>query len=498
MKNYGLIIFLMLALVACETQSVTPTNQPVQSSMRPEITSTNSEMKPPDLGDTSTPITFISPSVTTSPTLQLISTPTPTPTPAFQIELSQFDFDVKPPIIVNHTPPLIARSDELTSIKFSFICAYLMQSPDLLCELNATLFVAYGEEDHFVPTSLIQEDQDGWRVLSADLPASDANGQPLRYYLQVSDPQVGLDIRYPPAGAMDLFVTDQLIPVELPSQPPTELSELVLSLPWGSGIEEVGLREREGYPAREGPIAMDVARDGRIALLDHVNERVLVYDPAQNSFAVIPLPFALKSQGDIQFGSHGQIAVFDPVGEPVERSSVNIPQLYLFTSDGRLSIAAPVFVRIPAWLTEDLQVVDLAYSKLVVPIDPFGEVNSREIQRQLQPTEYIVKYMTDSVYTARFADVEKAIAFEVHSVSPLGAITYFESTPQGYVVFFEADPLRAVWFDAQGNVLQNITLPRGDYTEINSVGRIALDANGSLYILELFENGIEVRFVQAP
>lgn len=488
----------MLALVACGTQSITPTIQPVQSSMQLESTSTNSEIKPLDLGDTSTPITFTSPSVTASPTLQLISTPTPTPTPAFQIDLSQFDFDVKPPVIVNHNPPLISRLDEMTSIEFSFICAYLMQSPGLTCELATTLFIAYGEEDHFVPTSLIKEDQDGWQVLSADLPASDENGQPLRYYLQVSDPQVGLEIRYPPAGAMDLFVTDQLIPVELPSQPPTGTGELVLSLPWGSGIEEVGLRERAGYPAREGPIAIDVASDGRIALLDHVNERVLVYDPAQNSFTVIPLPFALKSQGDIQFDSHGQIAVLDPVGEPAERSSVNIPQLYLFTPEGHLSVAAPVFVRIPAWLTEDLQVVDLAYSKLVVPIDPSGEVNSREIQRQLQPTEFIVKYMTDSVYTARFADVEKAIAFEVHSVSPLGAITYFESTPQGYVVFFEADPLRAVWFDAQGNVLQDVTLPRGDYTEINSVGRIALDSNGSLYILESLKTGIEVRFVHAP
>lgn len=163
-----------------------------------------------------------------------------------------------------------------------------------------------------------------------------------------------------------------------------------------------------------------------------------------------------------------------------------------------MSVAAPAFVRIPAWLTEDLQVVDLAYSKLVVPIDPFGKVNSREIQRQLQPAEFIVKYMTDSVYTARFADVEKAIAFEVHSISPLGAITYFEDTPQGYVAFFEADPLRAVWFDAQGNVLQDITLPRGDYTEINSVGRIALDSYGSLYILESFNYGIEVAFIHAP
>jgi hypothetical protein len=106
--------------------------------------------------------------------------------------------------------------------------------------------------------------------------------------------------------------------------------------------------------------------------------------------------------------------------------------------------------------------------------------------------------MPETVNEVRFADTKRGIAFEVHSVSPLGAITYFENTPQGYVAVFEADQLRAVWFDLTGNVLRDITLPREDYSEINSLGRIAVDSKGSLYILGSVKDGAEVRFVKAP
>jgi hypothetical protein len=412
------------------------------------------------------------------------------------VDVDRFDPNTYPAIDVIHNPPLLAEFDSKVKLEFSFVCGYVVKT-GLCCQPDATLFVAYGQ-DRFAPISLTLENQDSLRVLSADLPASNENGQVLQYYIQVNDRQSGLNIRYPTVGAIDLFVTDKFISVELPSPPPVDAGELILALPWGNGPEEVGLREREGYPAREGPIAMDVADDGRIALLDHVNERVLIYNPAQKRSSIILLPFSLHSQGNIKFDRNGQVAVFDPVGEPIGQSTVNIPQLYLFQSDGHLSVVAPVFARIPAWLTEDLEIVDLSYSKLVVSINSSGGVNSREIQQQKQPAKLLVKYMPDTVYIARFADVAKGIAFEVHSVFPLGAITHFENTPQGYLAVFEADQFSAVWFDSSGNVLQVTTLPRDDYSEINSLGRIATDSKGSLYILQSISNGIEVRYVNSP
>ena len=67
----------------------------------------------------------------------------------------------------------------------------------------------------------------------------------------------------------------------------------------------------------------------------------------------------------------------------------------------------------------------------------------------------MVKYMPDSVNDVRLADRGLGIAFAVHSVSPLGAIIDFENTLRGYVVVFELDQLRIVWFDPAGNMLTN-------------------------------------------
>ena len=63
---------------------------------------------------------------------------------------------------------------------------------------------------------------------------------------------------------------------------------------------------------------------------------------------------------------------------------------------------------------------------------------------------------------------------------------------------FESDQLRAIWFDASGKVLKDVTLPKEDYSEINSVGRTGIMPDGSLYFLRSTESGIEMRFVIAP
>jgi hypothetical protein len=413
------------------------------------------------------------------------------------LELEQFDPNIYPVIDLRHNPPLIAHLDEKVKLEFSTVCGNF-QKVSPCCQPSATVFVAYGNEVQFTPFSLGEEQHDSLRVLSVEVPVKDGNGQPLRYYVQVNDPQTGFEVRYPTAGAIDIFVFDKFISVKLAVQPPTISGELVLALPWGSGSEEVGLRDREGYPAREGPLAMDVAWDGRIALLDHVNERVLIYNPTQKVSSIISLPFSLHSQGNIHFNREGQAAVFDPVGEPIGQSLVNIPQLYLFDSDGRLRVTAPVFVRIPAWMTKDLEILDLSYSKLVVPVNSSGEVNPREIQQQILPAKLLVKYMTDTVYAARFADVEKRVAYEVRSASPLGAIIFFEEVPRGYLAILEGDLFRAVWFDPSGKILKDISLPRNDYSEINSLGRFASDENGSLYMLGAVNTGIEVRLFKTP
>ena len=91
------------------------------------------------------------------------------------------------------------------------------RDPISKCRFNATLFVSYGAENVFLPVPLDEDDQDGLGVLFADLPASNVKGRLLQYYLEVNDPQVGLNIRYPSAGAIDLFVVEEFVQIELPT-----------------------------------------------------------------------------------------------------------------------------------------------------------------------------------------------------------------------------------------------------------------------------------------
>ena len=216
---------------------------------------------------------------------------------------------------------------------------------------------------------------------------------------------------------------------------------------------------------------MDVAEDGRIVLLDIVKERILIFDPAVKNYESIPIPFNPINYPDVQFNRNGQVAVFDPVGAPLdEQSTANVPRLYRFLPDGQIGAVAPVFVRWPGGLNKDLQVFDTSEVRLVTPFDASGEANPREIQREKTSPRLTMKYMLETVNDVRFADWEKGIAFAVHSDSRLGAICCFEKTPQGYVAVFESDWLRAIWFDETGKVLKDVTLPREEYTEINIHG----------------------------
>jgi hypothetical protein len=150
-------------------------------------------------------------------------------------------------------------------------------------------------------------------------------------------------------------------------------------------------------------------------------------------------------------------------------------------------------------LTKDLEVQDLSDWRLVTPFGPSGEANSREQQRHRRNPALVYRFVENlEFFVARFGDVEAGLAFEMHSVSHLGAIIYFEKTPHGYVAIFFGDLIRAVWFDTAGVILKDVTLPNDQYSEVEPYGQIAIDQSGSLYVLSSTVRGIEVRFVKAP
>jgi len=76
--------------------------------------------------------------------------------------------------------------------------------------------------------------------------------------------------------------------VHIPVLPTPSAGVHLVTLPWGSGPSAVGLaRPLEGLA--RGPEALAVAPDGRIAILDSVNRRVVTLDPSGAFLAALPV-----------------------------------------------------------------------------------------------------------------------------------------------------------------------------------------------------------------
>lgn len=493
------LLLALMVLSACQKSTIRLTEQPSAQISPPPAVDSTEEISLTSVTATPILLVMVSPSATTLPTLTPSPPPPSTMTPELGIDWSLFDPDVKPPIEILHSEPLIVKSDEAIELRFKFICAYKFKVPGANCNFNAALFVSYTGKNDFTTISLQKEILEEGEYWTAVLQATDENGKPFKYYLLVNDPQVGLDVRFPSAGTIDFLTVPAFISVNLSYRTEVEQGELVLAVPWGSGPEKVGVQKREGYPLREGPSAIDVAEDGRIAFLDFVNERVLIYDPKDQTYSNILLPFVYKGQGDLQFDRDGRLAIFDMVGEPIEKPTVYVPHLYLMTLDGSVDQVAPVFATSPMALTKDLEVLDFFDWRFVEPFSSTGEINSREEQRNKLSMAFPYRFVENlDPYVAWFGDVSANVAFEMNSHSPLGAITYFEKTPQGYVAIFHSDKIRAVWFDSSGKVLEDISLPNNQFSEIQAHGQVSIDNDGSLYILGSTPKGIEIRYIKAP
>ena len=237
-------------------------------------------------------------------------------------------------------------------------------------------------------------------------------------------------------------------------------------------------------------------------MLFRSNERVLIYNPKEESYSSFPLPFTYNNNGDMAFDQNGQLMICDLAGEYVE-STPPIPYCYRLHPGGDLEVTAPVYVKFPSTITKDLKVLDQFDYRLVAPFNAEGEVNSREAQRQKETWEFPYRYVEGAegfdLYTARFADVKEDVAFEVHSPAGFSGLVDFEKTPQGYLMIFDGfEQIRAVWIDPAGVILKDVTLPRGQYSELSLYGQVAVAQDGSLYVLGSTKRGIEIHFEGAP
>ena len=456
------------------------------------------------------PSATLLPTLTQIPTSSFIPTNTPTipttptvsPTPLFIFDLSGYDPDLFQPIDISHNPPLIARSDEIVTLVFDLVNTIYCPEPISICRLDPVLFFTYGDDRTFQSVPLNNEVINEMQSLVARLPASDQDGGNLRYYAEFSVPEAGYSLRYPVDGTIDLFESTNFVLVELPDEKPVESGEIVYHFWWGFGPDKVRSTTYNDYPTRVGSQAIDVTADGRIALLDSVNNRIIVYNPDQESYSSFPLPFTYKYFGreDLQFDQSGRVTVFDLFGEQVEGTAYSIPHYYRLLENGNLESSGPVYAKYPLKITKDLLVLDQYDSRLVAPFGSKGDANLRESQRAKKTWDFPYRFVEGlDPYVVHFADVMEDLAFEVHSGSPLGWIMDFERIPQGYLMLFGGyEQIRAVWINPSGTILKDISVPNGHYSELSPDGQVAVRQDGSLYVMSSTERGIEVHFISTP
>jgi hypothetical protein len=438
-----------------------------------------------------------SPSATSSPIPG--PTLTPSPTPLFTLDLSRYDPDLFPPLDISHNPPLIARADETVSLVFNVVNPICFSQP-LPCSLEGNTHYAYGEGGSVQTIPLANEIIDEMDSLVARLPAVDEKGASLRYSVEFAIPEAGYTQRYPPEGTIDLFATDEFILVELSVENAVQPGDKVYDFFWGFGPDKVRQATYEQYPHRVGPPAIDVSDDGRIAILDPVNGRIIIFNLERGSYSSFPLPFTYNYPADLAFDNQGRLMVCDYQGEEVEGSQGPNPYCYLVDTGGKLLALTPVYVEVPAGITKDLNILDYGDSRLVAPFDEQGKANSREAQRDKGTWELPKRYVESQYpYLVESADVMRGIAFEVHSLSPLGVLTDFERTPEGYIMTFSlSDRMRAVWVDDAGAVLKDVTLPKIEYSEVYLYGQTAVTPDGALFVMSSTRRGIEVHYVAPP
>lgn len=437
------------------------------------------------------------PSATPAPTFE--QTPTIDPSPSFQAEsspteappqaesiLEDFDPLNESGITVTHHSPLIAKVEDIVQLDFLIDCAN-PENPRLHCQPEAILFAGYGPTPEFEPQELTQEIQDSLEVWTISLPAADSNGQALQYYLEIKDEKAKAQSRYPLTGALELAVAPTFTTVHVPSEEPSlREGELIWSASWGAGPEQVGLSKAEGT-APSGPSAFAMSPDGKIAVLDEVNQRVLVFDTQADESATYPM--ALKGWGDITFVNSDEIVILDLVGEN------GTPQLYTInTTNNQVSHLGAVLVSNYADLLPGATLSDAALGRVTHPINPAGEIKSREEQLRDDATaEHLARWQSD--HRSLFADTQAGVIFDIQSATPLGAVAYFDKTREGYLIIFEEEFLRMLWLSPSGQVLDDCKIDNQQEAPINPHGRFVTDQNGSVYYMTTTSTGMEIRRV---
>jgi hypothetical protein len=281
-----------------------------------------------------------------------------------------------------------------------------------------------------------------------------------------------------------------IIPVELPPADKTAVEEnRILLLPWGSAPQAVGIPIMN-----QGPGGFDISPDGTIALLDGMNNRVLLYDTRTGIFNQCAVPQYAGQYIDID-ERHWFTHVW--------RDSEDPTQVYMLIYNTACEVVtkAPVYVQDVDEITDDWEVY--TGHQLMTVLNNDGAVLSQEEQRaSLRPHGDLWVEAGESERFAILHDDRRELTFKLR----LGEDTpvYRKRIKTGYVfVGFAAATdrsfYRVTWFDTAGTIVKDVRAPRPMWRSIFGTQIIAMEeGTGDIYLIGDTPQGVVIYRVSSP
>lgn len=409
---------------------------------------------------------------------------------------AQLDVGSSPPLLVN------AGSGAL-NIPFSVTCAMPFLEGE--CDVRTVLHYRPPGGNWNEAVRLL----DGLGV-GFNLPVP--NARYVEYYLDVTERSTGAHMTFPPNGSsaplrfymLPAVGATQLAALPFGQSRPPDAS---FRLTWGAAPDQAGL-----IPGDEsstiGPQALDVDAAGRIYLLDQVNDRVQVFDPAGLLVNVIPLQ--LGPLGDLAVAEDGSLYVLDfvpngPGSHPVVH--------YVVPSDiPNAPPQAVTTVETPEWEPALLRVEGDAAWAYGTPSDAWRPVAGNvaglpsiqmgmpsamgEVIRRVDPGRRIVELATptaDRPSRTRLQAPTDRYFGELALVEPDGSGGYWIVVRTWQETPSMADHHELVHVSPSGQVLEHSALENGEFADTGSLSQFRLGADGDLYQIYTDELGAEIR-----
>jgi len=401
-------------------------------------------------------------------------------------------------IMAGHLPPLLTVAGQDVTIRYAIVCP--PPGGDVSsgepCDGGGDVYIRSGHTGGFERLSLTRGAGSAAGRYFVDVPASiAADPRGFSYYAVLRDRDHGTELTVPAGGAdapQQSFPLRDPVTVALGAHSfgATRTADArVADAPWGDGVGQAGLL---GGPTsmRIGPSSFDVSRDGTVALLDEMNDRVERWRGGA-LVGSVPVEVAAATS-DFAVGAGGTMYVIDG-----RSAAGDTPLLRTFAPDGLLVRARHIAERTWSQLRigprgpivqQEPSEQWMPATDGAAPLDRAAQARAGSPGRPLADGSQLVVLRSGvgEVRLARIAGGAVRASWRVLSATPLGEVQLADATGDRVVLVVKAytdtqDEFVVLVLDGR-RLVQRFSVPSDQWAEAAPLAHFRL-VGSSLYKL---------------